>query len=158
MARINVYTTDDMTGEKTLDGWFDDRRAEWIKEEEYWDGHNNRGVISNLQIGYEGLYRTKGCRWVRYYNARNEFDGPEYYEFLTDDQARTWLLRNGSEDLIEEYFGEVEEERGPGRPEVGKPINVRLGDELLARIDAEAKTRGKSRADTIRDLVAQAIA
>ena len=43
------------------------------------------------------------------------------------------------------------------RPEVGKPINVRFGDELLARVDVAAAERGKSRADTLRELVAQAL-
>lgn len=48
--------------------------------------------------------------------------------------------------------------RGPGRPGVGQPINVRLGTELLARVDAIAAERGSSRAETIRALVADAVA
>lgn len=43
-----------------------------------------------------------------------------------------------------------------GRPAIGKPVNLRLGD-LLARVDAVAAERGRSRADTIRDLVEQAL-
>lgn len=40
-----------------------------------------------------------------------------------------------------------------GRPEVGKPINIRLGDELLAEVDAWAEGQGIKRAEAIRQLV-----
>lgn len=40
-----------------------------------------------------------------------------------------------------------------GRPEVGKPINVRLGDELLAQVDDWAEAEGIKRAEAIRLLV-----
>ena len=40
-----------------------------------------------------------------------------------------------------------------GRPEVGKPINIRLGDELLARVDAYAARVDLPRAVVIRTLV-----
>jgi metal-responsive CopG/Arc/MetJ family transcriptional regulator len=40
-----------------------------------------------------------------------------------------------------------------GRPEVGAPINVRLGDELLAEVDAFAASEGIKRAEAIRQLV-----
>ena len=40
-----------------------------------------------------------------------------------------------------------------GRPEIGPPVNVRLGGDLLARVDDYAKTHGLSRAEAIRHLV-----
>lgn len=40
-----------------------------------------------------------------------------------------------------------------GRPEVGKPINIRLGDGLLARVDEYAKKADLPRAVVIRALV-----
>jgi metal-responsive CopG/Arc/MetJ family transcriptional regulator len=40
-----------------------------------------------------------------------------------------------------------------GRPEIGTPINVRLGDELLAEVDAYALAEGIKRAEAIRQLV-----
>jgi metal-responsive CopG/Arc/MetJ family transcriptional regulator len=49
------------------------------------------------------------------------------------------------------------ESRRPGRPEVGHPINIRLGDDLLAKVDAAAAEAGQSRAQTIRELVAKAV-
>lgn len=44
-----------------------------------------------------------------------------------------------------------------GRPEVGKPINVRLGDELLTRVDEYAEAEGVNRAEAIRQLVQQGL-
>lgn len=40
-----------------------------------------------------------------------------------------------------------------GRPQVGTPINVRLGDDLLAEVDAYAKRFDISRAEVIRRAV-----
>jgi predicted transcriptional regulator len=41
-----------------------------------------------------------------------------------------------------------------GRPEIGAPINIRLGDDLLAAVDAIAEQRGTSRAVLIRTILA----
>lgn len=156
MARINIYTTGEYTSEQTLAGWFDPGKADIYKEGSRWNGHNHIGILSGIEssVGGEYLYRTAGGRWVRYVNARNYYNGPESYEFLTDEQARTWLISSEDNDeVIEKYFGPLEDERGPGRPEVGKPINWRPGDDLLARVDKRAKERGQSRADTLRELV-----
>lgn len=46
----------------------------------------------------------------------------------------------------------------PGRPEIGQPINVRLGDELLAAVDAKATRQGISRAECIRMLLEDRLA
>lgn len=40
-----------------------------------------------------------------------------------------------------------------GRPHVGTPINIRLGDELLSRVDAFAAREQIKRAEAIRRLV-----
>lgn len=40
-----------------------------------------------------------------------------------------------------------------GRPHVGTPINIRLGDELLSRVDAFAGREQIKRAEAIRRLV-----
>jgi hypothetical protein len=47
--------------------------------------------------------------------------------------------------------------KSAGRPEVGTPINVRLGDELLAAVDAKANRLGVSRAELIRMLLADSL-
>lgn len=158
MARINVYSVDEYDG-KTLEGWFDPDRSERFDQDTRWDGNNHVGVITGSQFIDEYLYRTPGGRWVLNHDAHRYCNGPDTYRFLADTEARDWLLRSERNDeAVEKYFGEVAEESGPGRPEIGKPINVRLGDELLARVDAEAARRDTSRADTIRDLIAQALA
>jgi predicted DNA binding CopG/RHH family protein len=41
-----------------------------------------------------------------------------------------------------------------GRPEIGKPITVRLPDDLVATIDAKADRLGMPRAELIRMLLA----
>jgi hypothetical protein len=157
MTRINVYRNDEYDG-KTLDGWFDPKTATRYDSGTEWDGNNHISVITGSQWVDEYLYRTKGGRWVLNHDATRYHNGSDDYRFITDEQARDWLLRSRINDTaVEEHFGEIEEERGPGRPEVGKPINVRLGDDLLARVDAAAAERGKSRADLLRELVAQAL-
>ncbi|MFI6510160.1 hypothetical protein ACIBCT_21355 [Streptosporangium sp. NPDC050855] len=156
MARVNVYSRDPYE-DKTLLGWFDPATCvENIDEDTRWNGNNHIGIMSGGQVGYERLYRTKGGRWVRYYNFTNEFNGPEYYEFLTDEAARDWLIKNGNDEIVEKYWGELEEERGPGRPEVGSATNLRLGDELTKRVDAERQA-GESRAAAVRRLLEKAL-
>lgn len=46
----------------------------------------------------------------------------------------------------------------PGRPEIGTPINIRLGDGLLARVDAYAARVAISRSQALRALVSAALA
>lgn len=48
---------------------------------------------------------------------------------------------------------DVTGQRGPGRPEVGKAINVRLGDDRLQDVDAWARENAVSRAEAIRHLI-----
>lgn len=43
-----------------------------------------------------------------------------------------------------------------GRPEIGQPINVRIGDQLLADIDARAHSLGVTRASLIRSMLTAA--
>jgi hypothetical protein len=45
-----------------------------------------------------------------------------------------------------------------GRPEIGQPINIRLGDELLDAVDNYAADHEVSRAEAIRILLADALA
>jgi hypothetical protein len=42
-----------------------------------------------------------------------------------------------------------------GRPEIGRPINIRLGNKLLAAVDAEATSLNISRPEVIRRIVAE---
>lgn len=160
--RINVYQYErdyDNPGRevRTLAGWFNEESATEIAERTEWDGRNQVSVHQLAdEFHHQSLYRTKGGRWVLC--TWSQWDGHEArYEFVDDATAKEWLIVNGSGDVITQHFGEVAEESGPGRPEVGTPINIRLGDELLPRVDAEAALRGQTRAATIRGLVAAAL-
>lgn len=163
MTRINVYDRSP-EGDGSLLGWFNpDACTERIEEDTRWDGENRRGVMSGLQAGYEELLRTARGRWVRYYNATSEYNGPEYHEFLSDDEARVWLLKNNdakSEEVLARHFGEPEEESGPskgGRPEVGLPISVAYPKDLLERIGGAADRAGVSRAAWLRQIAEAAV-
>jgi hypothetical protein len=134
-------------------GWFESDSAEAFQEDTYWDGNNHRGKCSQLQIGREILYRTKGGRWVLYHDGSSEHNGPEYHQFIDDERAKTWLLTTDLDDVVEKYFGEMAEEIGPGRPEIGNDVKIRLGD-LLPRVDTWAAERDLSRAEALRRLVA----
>lgn len=152
MDRTNIYSTDEFEGGRTLVGWFDRDTADSFEEGQRWDGNNWVSLHVGDKFSHQKLYRTRGGRWVLC--NWSQWQGSETtYEYITDDQARDWLLIADNDDAIKKHFGEIEEERGPGRPEIGEAINVRLGDDRLARVDAEAKRRGKSRAATIRELI-----
>ena len=62
---------------------------------------------------------------------------PDEHRFVTDEEARDWLLRNETEEEeIERVTGEVvEAERGPGQPRIGTPIKATLPDDVVAELD-----------------------
>jgi hypothetical protein len=148
MTRIIVPLDDGKTG------WFDLESAERFDESTTWNGENHVGDMSGIpkNFGYEALYRTKGGKWVRNRDATRYFNQGDEYEFITDEQAREWLIKTGQDEAVERFFGEIEEERGPGRPEIGPMVNVRLGGQLTAKVDA-ARRPGESQAAAIRRLL-----
>lgn len=152
MNRINVYRYDEFDG-RTLEGWFNEDSATRYGEDTDWNGNNHISVNTGSQWHHEELYRTTKGRWVlgKYSNYQGTLPS---YEFVSDERAREWLIHNHHDSAVKEHFGEVEEERGPGRPEIGPAVNMRFPQELLDRIDAAAKTDGVSRAEKIRRLVA----
>jgi hypothetical protein len=155
MTRINVYTAADEYEGPALAGWFDPDSADKIEGRREWDGQNMADVHVGANRG-QILYRTKGGRWVlhNWSSWTNEADS---YQFIGDEGAKQWLLINESDAEVERWFGEIEEEKGPGRPEVGPATNVRLGDDLTGKVDA-ARIEGESRAAAIRRLLADALA
>lgn len=60
-------------------------------------------------------------------------------------------------DRIEQYLREAPNERGPGRPEIGGRIQVRLGH-LLPSVDTYAAEQGCSRAEAVRLLLLAGLA
>lgn len=156
MPRTMVYEQD-VDGEKHLTGWFNPDSAEEFEESTHWDGNN---MVSDVATGFghhQAVYRTSGGRWVLHFWSQWSGVQPSY-EYIDGEAAREWLLRCGHEDAVERYFGEVEEERGPGRPGIGDPVQVRLPVDLLATVDAWAAERDISRAEAIRRLVTAGLA
>lgn len=146
MTRVNVTT-----------GHFDIDKAERIDEATYWDGNNLISVHTRSNFYHQALYRTAGGRWVL--NAWSQWQNVrETYDFIDDASAEAWLLLNDSDDVLTKYFGEIEEERGPGRPTIGGLVKVRLGDDLLGKVDALCATTGVSRPDYIRRVIEDAVA
>ncbi len=153
MVRVIVPLPDGRTG------WFDRDAAEAFAESTTWNGEDRIGVVSGIphRFGGETLYRTRGDKWVRNRDATHFHNGLDEYEFLTDEQAREWLIKTGQDEVVERFFGELEEERGPGRPKIGPMTSLRLPADLTERIDA-ARTDNESRADAIRRLLEKALA
>ncbi len=151
MARINVC---DDFGE--LAGWFDENKAERFSEATWWDGSNHVSVATGSQWDHQVLYRTKGGRWVLH--SWPQWQGrPERYRFITDAEAQTWLLKNEHDAAVERFFGEIEEERGPGRPAIGPATLVRLPEKMIAALDRRAEKEGVSRAEVIRQMIGDSL-
>ncbi|MEU7591275.1 CopG family transcriptional regulator [Micromonospora sp. NPDC049230] len=157
MDRVNVFRIDD-NGQRQYDCWFDlDAAVEIVDEGTRWDGSNNVSVHNLGPYGHERLIRTQGGRWVLDHWSR--FQGHEaVISYVTDEKALEWLMINGSDDIAAKYFGDLEPEKGPGRPAIGGNLPVTpLGDELLALLDSEATQTGKPRAAVVRELLTEAL-
>lgn len=152
MTRINITETGDY-GDTRVIGWFNEDKAVEFKEDTDWD---DISVNTRSQWDHQSLYRTAQGRWVLCcYSNRQGFEPT--YEFVGDDKAREWLILNMEDQAVADHFGEVEEERGPGRPAIGDAINVRLGDQLEP-VDTWAAEQGVSRAEAIRSLITRQLA
>jgi Ribbon-helix-helix protein, copG family len=162
MQRINIETMgeDDYSNPaRKLVGWFNvDAAEEFAEDRAVYDGANLASVHTRDQNRGQTLYRTAGGRWVLHRWSRWQGEG-DWYEFIGADAAREWLLVNGDDDDIERLFGAPPEpERGPGRPEIGPMVNVRMIPGMIARLDEEAAKRGESRAEIIRRMVVYGLA
>jgi hypothetical protein len=161
MDRITVYAEDDYGMPRKL-GWFDlDAATHVAKENVRYVNGNPCGLVSGMQTNRAHLYRTKGGRWVEHRDARSE-GGLDDWTFLTDEQARDWLVKAEVENALKEWFPETPDESVPepkgGRPPVGPTINVAYPRDLLDKIDAAAGTSGMSRAAWLRKIAADAVA
>ena len=145
MARTNFT---DSTG---LLCWFDPARSTAYTDGRTWNGENHIGNCSGSQWVDETLYRTAGGRWVLNRDATRYNHGADAYRYLTDSEAQDWLIRSDSnEDALTQWFGPVEEERGPGRPVVGDQVNIAFPADLLAQVDAAAVAAGLTRSEWVR--------
>lgn len=153
MTRISVYeypAPDDYGTDRKRVGTFDRSKAErWSDKDDYHEaGSGGPGAG-------QAVLRTATGKWVLQHWTL--WQGQEdRHEFITEGVAREWLLRNDFDTAVEKYMGgeiEIEEDRRPGRPEIGGETKIRLGDELLDRADRLAETQGISRAELVRRAV-----
>lgn len=117
-------------------GWYSSDRAKRYSEGTRWDGNNNVSLATGDQWRHQQLVRTAGGRWVL--SSWSDWQGSrELHEFVSDDAALAWLIAcEYTEADIERITGEqIEEERAPGRPEIGPAFSVRFPAALLARVD-----------------------
>jgi len=167
VAEIDIYSEIDIHSDATAHatgrewshcqaGYFSRRAATyWHGNQAIFDGANLADVNTYDQNRGQGLYRTAQGRWVL--RQWSNWEGTtDVYTYVTDGRACAWLVFNDYDADAEKYFGAVESERGPGRPEIGNPVQVRLGD-LLERVDAYAAEQGRTRADALRELIGRGL-
>ena len=157
MSRRNIYEQIDYDADwmrrdekPALLGWFESGKAV------FWSDRDHNGNGSGGTGRGQTVWCTAQGKWVlEHWSAWQ--DEESTYAFITPDEARDWLLRNDEDVAVRDHFGEVaeEEDRRPGRPAIGEPVNVRLGEELLSQVDAYAREHGHSRAEAIRIMLAE---
>ena len=146
MPRITYHTPDSDLA------WFERDKATLVATDETeWDGNNHISRATRSQWIREDLYRTAGGAWVILrdnHDTRTVPPGPTWHG-ITPDEAQAWLRKQDLHELADTEF-EAVEERGPGRPEIGERICVRLPPALLADVDRIAAESGSTRPDVIR--------
>ena len=90
---------------------------------------------------------TPSGRWV--YTAAHRLA-----EYLTDDEARAWLISNGHAQVAADR---IDNPPGPGRPTIGPVVKTRVPEQVLAGLDAMARAAGVARADLVRTLLIDAV-
>lgn len=145
MDRTNIFAAHD---DKTVVGWFDWDKIQAHYGDKDYNGNGSRGTARGT-----GIVLTAGGRWVSQYWTAWQGEHATF-TYITPDEARDWLIANNEEEAIVEHFGGLpeEEDRRPGRPEIGSPVQVRLGD-LLGQVDEWAAARAMTRAEAVRKLV-----
>jgi hypothetical protein len=168
MTKITVYRYDDNQPAEPV-GWFTLESAEALPEANPMTAERFAAAMRRgepARFVRETLYRTAESRWVQktalHVDAHNQWvdnendaqqhDGMPRVRFLTDAEAIDWLTHNGYADRIPEFMPGVPDESGPGRPEIGGLVQVRLGN-LLPSVDAYATRHSWSRAEAVRRLV-----
>jgi hypothetical protein len=141
MSRVAVTTQDGAHA-----GHFDwDKAARWSDRDVNGNGSGGAGAGEAVMLTAGGKWVLE--HWTLWQGQSNR------YGWITADEAHAWLLRNREDDAVEEHFGSQPEEVSlGGRPAIGSPVLVRLG-ELLPEVDAYAAGLGIARAEAVRRLI-----
>jgi len=155
VSRINIDTTPN--------GWFDPDTSTLYEEDLRWvdfrdedelddsEDADERGYYVSAATGaddsHESLYHTADGRWVLKSWTNQKRTGT--YQFISESAAATWIEIN-------------EPPKAPsprrGRPEVGGAVHLRLSPELKAQLDQFASTNDLTRAEAVRQLLADSLA
>ena len=169
MTKITVFRYDRDNQPVEPVGWFTVESAEVLPEADPMTAERFAAAARRGQPARfvrETLYHTEEGRWVlkvaahvdgrgRWVDDENDaqpMDGMPRVRFVTDIEAMDWLNRNGYADRVSALLSDLPNESGPGRPEIGGLVQVRLGN-LLPSVDAYAARHGWSRAEAVRRLV-----
>lgn len=144
MARVAVTNEDG-----THAGHFD-----WAKASRWSDRDVNGNGSGGAGRG-EAVMLTAGGQWAL--EHWTIWQGQvNTYQWITPDEAHAWLLRNRDTEAVDEHFGDQPDEVDlGGRPPIGKPVLVRLGDQA-GKVEAYAARHGLSRAEAVRRLLQSA--
>ena len=155
MSRIHVVKRDDDDSGPRVVGWFDSEDAQVFTEATPPQTVSSWGFGSRTEVSRaaQKLLRTAEGRWV----MGLEFGPPlgTEYRFVAAAEASAWLSENGYGQAMLDLVDDMPE-RGPGRPEIGGRVEVRLGD-LLNAVDEFARRERINRAEAVRRLVGQAL-
>jgi hypothetical protein len=170
MTKITVYRYDEMNTPIEAQGWFTLEDAQAIPEADPMTAARHAQAMRRGEPARgvkQTLYHTSHQRWVlktawhidesgRFVDDEPDADphseGGPRYQFLNDAHAIDWLRRNHYQDRIQQYLPDLPDERGPGRPEIGGRVQVRLG-QLLPAVDSYAADHKCSRAEAVRLLI-----
>lgn len=144
---VRIHITDPMTG--LTAGWYDRDKA---------DRYEPRERETEPGRGTE-LHRTAKGVWVQYWWTVWEGEAGSAAP-VSEADATQWLLDQGySNGQVAEITGEtIEEERvPPGRPPIGRIVNVRMDEGMITQIEAAAQDAGVSRAEWVRRAVTAAL-
>jgi hypothetical protein len=132
-------------------GWFDPDTADYYPEATRWDGSNNVSIATGSQWHHQGLYRTRGGRWVLESWSQWANSGPVMYRFLDAPDAADWLRFHGHTEAVTLYFGADTQESGPPVTAASGIRNVRVPDELWDAALAATSDRGTTVSAVLRD-------
>jgi hypothetical protein len=130
-------------------GHFDwDKASRWSDRDYNGNGSGGAGAGAAVMRTSGGKWAIE--HWTLWQGQRNR------YHWITPEEAHAWLLRNGENEAVEKHFGDQPEEIDlGGRPAIGAPVHVRLGDQA-GKVDAYAAKHGLSRAEAVRRIVESA--
>lgn len=134
MEWVSVYWYPE-DGSEALAGGFDRDKAKFFGED--YDVDHSGNYISKAtgqQCEHEELILTDGGRWVKHSWSRWQGSPPASYEFITDDEARTWLTAQNKHKTLQKYFGREPEESGP--PVTGRRIESGSQPSVQVLVDA----------------------